>query len=91
MTCHRELEAALAARGEHAKPYLAEALRRSASELARRRSRRLEPPVHDDTRPGYTFEEVLHASAAASFDEPAREAQALGAVLRTRLPPDWAG
>jgi hypothetical protein len=88
--CVRELTSAL--RERPGDSYVAEALRRMPSQPARKQAERTYvPPEHDHTRLGFTFEEVLHNSVGALFDEPLRQAQRLAPELRARYPGTWQG
>jgi hypothetical protein len=88
--CVRELTSAL-----HDTPgdcHVAEALRRIPSEPARKQAARgYVPPKHDDTKPGFSLEEVVHNSIGGLFDVPLRRAQPIATELRARYPGSWEG
>jgi hypothetical protein len=90
--CHRELAAALAEPRVASHSYLAAALRSTSSELARRRADADPgPPPRAPDAIGYTFDEVLHASADRELGDELDTWRDLAAVLRARYPDDWTG
>ncbi len=90
--CHREISAALEEprRGTHA--YLAAGLRRTTSEIAKRRAAAaFAPPIRLPNAIGYTFDEVLAANADALVADELSQFQALASELREKYPEDWDG
>jgi hypothetical protein len=88
--CVRELTSAL--REKPGDSYLAEALRRAPSELAREQAERTYvPPEHDHGKAGFTLEEVVHNSIAGLFDDPLARAMRYADDLRARYPGGWEG
>jgi hypothetical protein len=88
--CLRELASAL--EETPGGSVIAEALRRSSSELATRRAAKLYvPPTRNPSRRGYTWEEVRHHGAASMLDARLEAARPLAEELRTRYPPTWDG
>jgi hypothetical protein len=88
--CHRELVAALDGPAA-TRPYVVAALAASSSELARRRGAAHDiEPVHDATRSGFTFAEVLHANAASFMSDAIDRARVIARGIPS-LPDDWTG
>lgn len=88
--CHRELAAALAGPRRASHSYLAAALRCTSSEVARRRADAAPtPPPRAPDAVGFTFDEVLHASADREMTDMLEGWRDLASVLRARYPDDW--
>lgn len=88
--CVRELSSALEA--SPGSSTIAEALRRTSSELAIRwAARQYVAPAHDPSRLGFTWEEVHHNSAGLLLDERQEQVRPLAEQLRRRYPPTWQG
>jgi hypothetical protein len=88
--CVRELTSAL--REKPRDSYLAEALRRMPSELARAQGERTYvPPEHHHGKAGFTFEEVMHNSVGGLFEDPLARAMRYAEELRERYPSGWEG
>jgi hypothetical protein len=88
--CVRELTSVM--REKPGNSYVAEALRRMPSQPARKQAERTYiPPEHDVSRAGFSFEEVIHNSIGALFDEPLAQAQPIAAALRARYRGSWEG
>jgi hypothetical protein len=89
--CHRELAAALAGPRRASHSYLAAALRRTSSDLARRRADADPGPQRAPDAIGYSFEEIIHARANDEIEDDLAEWRPLAAILRARYPEDWDG
>lgn len=90
--CHRELAAALGEERQASHSYLAAALRATSSDLAKRRADAAAgPPPRAPGAVGYTFDEVLHATAGDQMADELEQWRALGAELRAAYPEDWDG
>lgn len=88
--CVRELVSALEEAPRSSS--IAEALRRSSSELARSQAVKLYvPPTHDPSALGYTWEEVEHNSVGEMLDHRLRAARPIAEQLREQYPATWEG
>jgi hypothetical protein len=88
--CHRELAAAATEPRRESHAYLAAALRHTSSELARRRGEAVPGPAARSAGAiGYTFDEVLHASADEWIPDEIAGHRALAELIRARYPEDW--
>lgn len=91
--CIRELTAALEGPADEERTtvrrYLAAALARSGSEVARQRSKELEPEPPEHSGVGFTFDEVVAANLDSSFRGAVEHVRATAQRLRGRLPDDY--
>lgn len=89
--CHRELGAALAEVRHASHAYLAAALRETTSDVAKRRADAAPGPDREPNAIGFTFDEVLHASAGSHMAHELEQWRTLAADLRVVYPEDWDG
>ena len=87
--CHRELTAALNEPEHGSRAYLAAALRSTSSEIAHRRANNIPRAPRAPNAVGYTFEEVLDASADEDVGGEFERWRELAGLLRKRYPVDW--